>query len=356
MRRYLAVLLLMGCFFIVNGYGQETTTVTQEVYQEVYYRASGGDNYFSDINKAITAVAPEGTVYIEGPLVLSNRIVIQKPMHVKFLGQHEISIPTNRSVFYLYPPSDIQKFSVEGMGLRGTTNTGITGWAKEISVKNGRFQNCVPIDLSRDRGAYRIDFIDCEFIDSNLEVDRTSFSTELHLYNNDFSVTGQRIRAIYLENNAVYAINNIFNRTTITMKAGGNVSGEFRRNQFTGSAGTITVSGNIKDLIFRENSFLREMPTFIRNVTQIPIDFKRNWWGDRKGPNTDRIEGLVNTNDWALFEDFSRFSQDSYTLEDLREACARMEKDWQHDSWLYDRDENNVIDLLDVFAILRMIE
>ena len=356
MRRYLAVLLLVGCFFIIEGYGQETTTVTQEVYQEVYFRASGGDHYFSDIDKAINAVAPEGTLYIEGPLVLTNRLVIQKPMHVKFSGQHEITIPPDRSVFYLYPPSNIQKFSVSGMRLRGTTSKGITGWAKEILVKNGRFENCPPINLSPDKGVYRIDFIDCEFIDSNLEIDKTSFNPELHLYNNHFFATGEKIRSISLENNTVYATHNTFHRTTITMKAGGTVSGEFRRNQFTGSAGTITVSGNVKDLIFRENSFLREMPTFIRNVTQIPIDFKRNWWGDRKGSKADRIQGLVNTNDWALFEDFSRFSEDPYTLEDLREACTRMEKDWQNDSWLYDRDENNVIDLLDVFTILRMIE
>lgn len=355
MRRCLAVLLLVRCFFIIQGYSQEETTVQQSVYEEVYYSTKSGDNYFDDIRVALDKVASGGTVYIEKPLDLTKRIVIEKSVHIKFLSTEYIKAPQNISIFYLSPSRKIQSFSVEGMPLRGFGITGIDGWAERIAVKNSRFENCIPIKMNDDWGKYRADFINCTFMNSDLSANPSKCTFELGLYDNHFSASTQNPKYIILKNNTLYAEGNTFHRMTILVESNGTAAGSFFKNIFTGNEGRIAISGNAKGLIFRENSFLKVMTPIIKNATGDTLDFKENWWGDRKGPKYGMIEGKVDSSRWALFDDFSRFEGDHYTIEDLQEACRRMEKAWQWDNWLYDINEDEKLDLLDIIAIARKI-
>ncbi|SHJ71571.1 hypothetical protein SAMN02745975_02700 [Geosporobacter subterraneus DSM 17957] len=355
MRRYLAVLLLVGCFFIIEGYSQEETTVQQSAYDEVYYSTKSGDNYFDDIRVALDKVASGGTVYIEKQLDLTKRLVIEKPVHIKFLSPEYIKAPQNISIFYLSPSRKIQSFSVEGMQLKGVGITGIDGWAEKIAVKNSNFENCIPIKMNDVWGDYRADFINCTFINSDLSVNPSKCTLELGLYDSHFSASTQNPKYILLKNNTLYAEGNTFHRMTILVELNGTAVGAFSKNTFTGNDGRITISGNAKGLLFRKNNFLKVMTPMIKNGTGDTLDFKENWWGNRKGPKPGTMEGKVDSSRWALFDNFSRFAEDPYTLEDLREACARIEDVWKGDSWLYDLDENEEIDLLDVFMILRMI-
>ena len=254
--------------------------------------------------------------------------------------------------------TNLPRFTLDNISIISNSSMKVIGGkADQCTILNSKFQNCSPFYISSSNG-YNITIENSKFIDlwfymAPLSGDKDN---NLFLKDNEFSLLGKQEESFHLKNTNLEASGNIFNSYAFTFENSSEIQGNIYDNIFSNS-GIITIKNESENVRLHHNKIIKELPhgIYYSGTGEDGVDFKYNWWGSKDGPAESLFYGNIDYNSWALFEDFSRFSGDPYTLGDLQQACSRLGQAIEGDNWLYDIREDSVIDKLDLIGITRRI-
>ncbi len=326
-----------------TSYGEETT-VSDYVYC---------NGQTPTLEQAISQVNPNGTVYITNPININSPIYIDKSVKIQSLNKEEYKVSIlGTGAFTL--SDNISSFTLENIHIKSFQfyKFAIEGKAKEINIINSVLEKA-SVNIIGGSG-YRIAIKDSNIFDSKLEMKANPGKNILILYNNEFSVDSRQYESIIFENTNLEISQNIFSDYTFKIDEGEEIEGNIYNNTFCGVR-NITINIQGENLKFYNNKILKESNYGINYSGDYFIDFRNNWWGFKDGPQNIYLGNEnIDYSNWALFEDFSRFQGDDYTLEDLKEACNKLGQAIE-ENWLYNLKEDTVIDKLDLIGITRRV-
>lgn len=351
----ICILFLIIVLYGVSSYGEEST-----VYETVYCDNTVAEGHYQELQEALSNVAENGTVYIGKPINITSTIQISRSVTIKSLNRESYRIQIGNGLSQAFKLStNLPWFTLDNISIISNSNMkAIEGRADQLTILNSKFQNCSPFYINKYNG-YNITIKDSKFIDlwfymSPLSGDKDN---NLSLQGNEFSLIGKQEESVYLKNTNLEASGNTFSSYAFTLENGSEIQGNIYDNIFTNS-GKIVIKNQGENVRFYNNRIIKELPNgiYYAGTGEGGVDFKYNWWGSKDGPAENIFNGNIDYSSWALFEDFSRFQGDPYTLEDLEDACSRLGQDIEEDNnWLYDINRNSIIDKLDLIGITRKI-
>ncbi len=327
----------------------------QTVFNEVYYDNLSIEGHFSNIEDAIANVADGGIVYIRKNIKLKNTLEINKSMKIVSLDpkEYEIMLRDEDVAFSL---EDIDYFKVEGIKSYSTNSNNklIAGVANTISIENSYFQFITPMYIKNPNKNMNISISNSHFQNSNIKINMGNYEGNIYMSNNLFNVLKPSTPYIWIINSNIEASNNEFDNYAFRIDGEMSIA-EISDNVFTGS-GKIMIRDNGEKIHFNRNKILKYITDEIYYSGTSNIDFTENWWGDRDGPRESRIYGKVDYSNWALFEDFSRFKNDPYKVEDVQKGAVFLGQTVDNNTFIYDLDKNEIIEFLDLIYMTRKID
>lgn len=355
--RYIIIVLCIICIFSLSAYGEEAT-----VYKHVYYsRISDEENgYFTDLEDALAKVADGGRVYIEKDIVITQfsnnhpinksvEIIGRKPLKYQLIFNDKLYLPA-------FNLKSTNYFKIEGIHARANRGKVITGSCSNIVVENTIFDNCDSIEITKPKQRINLYLRNNQFYGyQSFKIDMKDLMGYIDLSDNHFEK--EEHITVNLNNLNITSTNNIFNNIRMLIDATENINVKFTKNTFSGEEGRITIRAHGEDIHFNKNKILLNSNIDINYTEDIAVDFTKNWWGRFEGPHRDRILGNVDWGDWALFKDFTRFKDDPYTMKDLKKGALKVGQAVDIDEFkIYDLNENDLIDFLDLVWITRILD
>lgn len=341
-------------------YGKIYKTVTQAVYEEtyksVYVDDKFGNNHFSSLNEAVKYVKDKGTIYLGKDIWVREPIYIEKSINIKSFPQNGRNIFIQNKKDVLFKLEYIDYFKMEGIHVSGMKDSSvIIGHAENIYVKENKFSLCYPISVTGGKD-YNIYMEGNIIIDGRIEVKPHTGNNKINLINNTFKVKRFLNDAIVLKNMNLYGYDNTINCTSLVFEKGEEIEAYMKNNIFSGKDGTILIKADGVHMHFNKNKIFKDFKDAIYYSGLEKVDFTHNWWGSKNGPSSDIYKENIDVRYWALFEDFKRFEDDSYTFNDLVKACIQIGKTIDKENWIYNIKEDDRINLLDVIGVIREIE
>jgi hypothetical protein len=343
-------------FIILVGlsYGEETT-----VYQEVYYDQKDAAGHFDKMAEALAHVEEGGTVYIAMPLDISllgeKEIEIPKSVTIKGLDNkvNQINIQSTKveSVFVL---EDDISFQLENLHISGYGNLVIKGASREITIKNCKFRNCTPIYVIGKKPE-KILFESNEVTGGRVSLEAYSYGTEVVVRDSRFTSLDGHIYGFSVKNCKILMENNYFNGVSLSINNGIEASGLVQYNTFERDGRKILVREDNSNILFQNNRIYKDDNQVSYEKEVGTLDFSKNWWGSKDGPDTKIFHGSISYDNWALFEDFRRYAEDPYTITDIQDGYDYLDQAVDEDSWIYDMDKDQQISFLDLIAITRCV-
>lgn len=342
MKKIFVFVLFLMALYGTNSYGEDIT-VSDYIYcdgstltlQEAVSQADEGDN-----------------IYITNDMTINSPALINKSLKIQSLGQEKYSITVGGGTDEVFILSHPSSFVLENIHIKSYTFTksALIGQADAIIILNCDFEKS---HIALDEGSGIITEIkDSRFLDSKLAVRPNIGNNNLALYNNNFMAVDRQFESIILKNIDMEIAHDTFSDYAFKIEEGP-TKGNIYENTFKGKR-NITVNAQGENLKFYHNNIYKQYYYGITYSGTNPMDFRKNWWGSMRGPENIDLDGNIDYDNWALFEDFSRFKNDPYNLKDLEAACAKL-GDGIESNWLYNLKKDNVIDKLDLIGITRRI-
>jgi len=368
--------ILKACLFAVLAlliFGFSGTS-SETVYEVVYYGEidNPSNGYFTDIEEAINSVADYGTVYVQKDIFLGEYKVngithrqptIQLDKSIELIGLNNempkiIFMSYVDAAFYL---NSTEYFKLKDIGAAYLGYDVIEGSSESIEISNGDFFNCNPIYIMAPESNTDIIIKDSTFEDTLITINMKTFSGNLQLINNSFTDTPNSPSSVTLSNVNITAEDNVFNNTTLRLDGDQNISGSITNNEFNDTGGRIYITAPGINLHFNHNKITKNKIEEVYYKGTTPIDFTQNWWGSIYQPDSSRIggsgEGYIDYSNWSLFEDFSRYKEDPFVIEDLNMAGNELGQASDQDKIkIYDFNGNGIIELLDLIWLGRVVE
>ncbi len=275
----------------------------------------------------------------------------------------EIIIGSGVTAFQLVPKDElnsIEYFKLDGIKVNSNGGTLISGQSQRIDLINSIFENCTAMNIDSPNEDMNIYISHNEFNKGKINVNMGSHSGTINLYNNNFSKDGIQYNSITLENIDIYANNNTFTKTGFIIQGSNPVNAEVTNNIFDGNLGRILIRVEGQNMKFNNNKIIKGKSTETYYEGTKNIDFTQNWWGDGNGPEETELygsgKGYIDFSNWALFQDFSRYRNEPYTIQDIEAAIENLNQAINDINFLYDLDNNNQIEFLDLIWLIRNIE
>ncbi len=363
MKKILFILPIIFLCFILNT-SAEGETVSQEVYNEVYYSDLSLDKHYSDLQDAIDNVKEGGKVYLKKDFKVYsswNTVDINKSLEIvrDEVDNYKIEFINNPSAPVFNLSNNIDSFKMTNISATGMTSEVIDGDILNLDIVNSKFDNCTNLFMINNYSTKTINISiqNTHFTDTNMHFKDDKTISNLKLSNNTFKIDTYKNRTIDLKNINLDARDNSFENYSMIIDGDLENTSQVINNHFSGN-GKILIKTDGEDINFNENKIFKTFDGAVsyEKATTTPIDFTQNWWGYTTGPKEGIIVGNVDTSNWAVFENFSRFRDDPYTINDIKETISLMGQVPNGTEWIFDMDENNIIDFLDLIEISRKIE
>ncbi|TCO78753.1 hypothetical protein [Marinisporobacter balticus] len=330
--------------------------IGETVYQAVYVDDQCGKDHFSRLNEAIKYVKEGGTIYLGKDIIVYKPMQFSKAIHIISFPLKGSHIEIKNKYDLLFKLEDAAYFKMEGVHISGLMKSSvITGHAEKIYIKDSEFFLCNPIIITRGKD-YNIDMEGNTIIDGRIDINPSVGNNNIKLVNNTFKVKKNLNNAITFKNTNVYGYDNTIDCTSVVFKKGEAIEVDMQNNVFSGKEGKIFIKTDSDHIHFNRNQILKDFKDAIYYRGLGKADFTHNWWGSKTGASELIDKEHIDCRYWALFENFKRFEEDPYTLEDLGQACKEMGKTIDDENWIYNMKEDDRINLLDVIGVIREIE
>lgn len=355
---------LVFTLFITIPWAEET--VFQAVYCVDEKDSDHDKGFFEDIEDAIAHVEDKGVVYLDKDINILSTINLDKSIEIisKPPNNYKIGFFADEAAFNLEESKSIEYFKLVGIRGESSYKVGISGAAKRIDIINSSFFACTPIKIINPTSNMDIYISESKFNKTMIDIDLGGAEGTIDFLNNKFqerNETEDTSNSISLKNIDVTANNNRFKNTGFIIDGSRVINVDITNNTFDEGNRRIYIKIDGTNMSFKYNKILdKSITAEVYYDGATPIDFTQNWWGSGYGPKADMIGGdgkeYVDYNNWALFEDFSRYSNGPYVLDDLAAAIDNLGQAIDERNFLYDFDNNNEIELIDLIWLTRSIE